>query len=788
MTILSRRINFPAGFRSNSLARLWRDDPLDRRIALARLSVGIERLLPALWPAIGFAGLYLAAALSGLFLYIPWEAQSLLLAGAVTAAALAQWQGLASFAWASAFEGARRLERDSGLIHRPISERDDVLPAGSDLVTAALWAAHRARMAKLGALRLAIPQADLAAKDRHGLRWYLVILLAVGIFMARNDFADRLTSAFVSQSAAGIDAWIDPPAYTGLPLAPLAAGDGTVAIPVGAVLNLRVHGAPHAPGFTAGANRARPFTGSDGDYASTAVIQHDGRLYIRVAGHVLADWRVKVIPDAVPQIAFVGVPKRTEQLALAFHYKASDDYGVTQVAVVVAPKNRPGARAIRVPLDGGGKAFEQTSFADLTANAYAGLAVNAWMEARDGAGNRTLSAPISFTLPARVFTDPLARALVEQRQNLAAVSDAKGRAAVSDMLAAFTIAPEKFFEGKRSAYMAIRSARWGILGARTQGDLNHVSDLLWDTAIALERGGLLNAAEELRRLQALLNQAMANGAPQDQIDQLLQRYDQAMKRYMEALAANPPPPGSEPQAGENSVTVGQDDIQKMMDMIKQLSEAGQREQAAQMLAMLQNMLENMRMTQGQGGKGQGQQGNKALNDSMNKLGETMGQQRGLLDKTFRQGQGQGDPKDGGAKGLAQQQQKLQQQLNDAQKGVDPKLTGKMNEAARAMQQSRDALQKGDMEGAKAAQQQALQAMSQAQQQLAEQARREEGRPSADRNDPLGRSAESGNQVKIPDASALARARAILEELRRRAGQMGRPQEERDYIDRLLKSF
>jgi hypothetical protein len=43
-------------------------------------------------------------------------------------------------------------------------------------------------------------------------------------------------------------------------------------------------------------------------------------------------------------------------------------------------------------------------------------------------------------------------------------------------------------------------------------------------------------------------------------------------------------------------------------------------------------------------------------------------------------------------------------------------------------------------------------------------------------------------VKIPGATDLARARAILEELRRRAAQMSRPQPERDYIDRLLKAF
>ena len=59
-------------------------------------------------------------------------------------------------------------------------------------------------------------------------------------------------------------------------------------------------------------------------------------------------------------------------------------------------------------------------------------------------------------------------------------------------------------------------------------------------------------------------------------------------------------------------------------------------------------------------------------------------------------------------------------------------------------------------------------------------------------DPLGR--ETGNRggsagnIKIPDASVLQHARDILLELRRRAGQQGRPKQELDYIDRLLKQF
>ena len=65
---------------------------------MARASVAYERLAPALWPAIGLSALYLTAALLGLFAYIPWVLQSLLLAATITAVTLALWRGFEVFA------------------------------------------------------------------------------------------------------------------------------------------------------------------------------------------------------------------------------------------------------------------------------------------------------------------------------------------------------------------------------------------------------------------------------------------------------------------------------------------------------------------------------------------------------------------------------------------------------------------------------------------------------------------------------------------------------------------
>ncbi|HEX4260743.1 MAG TPA: DUF4175 family protein [Acetobacteraceae bacterium] len=62
-------------------------------------------------------------------------------------------------------------------------------------------------------------------------------------------------------------------------------------------------------------------------------------------------------------------------------------------------------------------------------------------------------------------------------------------------------------------------------------------------------------------------------------------------------------------------------------------------------------------------------------------------------------------------------------------------------------------------------------------------------------DPLGRltgegnsGADEGNDVKIPTKSQQDRVREIEQELRRRDGQMSRPQQERDYIQRLLRTY
>src|SRR5262249_50379767 len=143
--------------------------------------------------------------------------------------------------------------RDSGLNHRPISEGSDALFAGAgDAWAEELWRAHlRQRLASAFRLRLSLPRSTLAQRDPRALRYLVLVLALAGVVVARQDFADRLMTAFSNAGAGGnatLDAWIDPPGYTGEPPVYLHASNPSLAVPAGSILNLRVHGADHAPG------------------------------------------------------------------------------------------------------------------------------------------------------------------------------------------------------------------------------------------------------------------------------------------------------------------------------------------------------------------------------------------------------------------------------------------------------------------------------------------------------------------------------------------------------------
>ena len=110
--------------------------------------------------------------------------------------------------------------------------------------------------------------------------------------------------------------------------------------------------------------------------------------------------------------------------------------------------------------------------------------------ARDEGGNEGKSEPFTFRLPERVFIKPLARALVEQRRNLAL--DANARPLVITALDALALAPEKFTPDA-GVYLGLRSIFWSLVRAKTDDDLRDVAARLWPMAVGIEDGDISDA-------------------------------------------------------------------------------------------------------------------------------------------------------------------------------------------------------------------------------------------------------------------------------------------------------
>ncbi|MBL6852928.1 MAG: DUF4175 domain-containing protein [Alphaproteobacteria bacterium] len=786
----------PSEFQTGSKA-----EHTERLILASRGALLWERVWPALWPASAIAGVFVAAALFDLFSPLPWAVHALILAGAITGIGLCLYFSFQNFRLPSWSEGARRLERSSGLKHRPISEAGDAMAVGSgDPIAEELWKLHvNALLASVGKLALAWPSPGLPKRDPRALRFVVLALVALGIAFAGWDSAQRVWAGFNDTSAATratVDAWIDPPPYTGM--APVYLTPGmSLAVPAGSTLNLRVHGAGHLPGLSVDSESTPQsgFSGAQGEYAATYRITSDADVRVRSGGRAIGGWSITAIPDKPPTIAFDGMPSRTEHQVLKISFKASDDYGVTQVRAIITPHGRKGKPIVLdLGIAGPAKTIAQSSYNDLTAHPYAGLEVDIVLQAVDGLGQVASTAPVTFRLPARVFTTPLARALIEQRQNLATGNSDQEHSRVVRMLDALTIAPNQFFINQSGVYTGIRAARWALAGATYPEHVQHVEDLLWQIAISLERGGVLSAAAELRRLQELIAQALAQGAPQEVIDALLQRYQDAMQRYIQALAENPPQNAMD-QPPPGTRTLSQKDLQDILKAIQQLNAAGDRDGAQKLMALLQTLLENLKLSSGSGGNADTPQ-NRAMGDAIRKLGELMGKQRGLLDKTFKGRQGEHvDPK-----ALQSEQNDIQKQLNDVQKGLgDQKIPAPsdLGRAGSSMGQSGQELGSNDLNGSSVDQKNALDALRSAandlSQRLAKQMGQDKPGDEGADEDPLGRETgrgvpNLGNGVKVPGPSEMKRAHDILMELRRRAAERGRPQQELDYIDRLLRQF
>jgi uncharacterized protein (TIGR02302 family) len=465
-----------------------------------------------------------------------------------------------------------------------------------------------------------------------------------------------------------------------------------------------------------------------------------------------------------------------------------------------------------------------TSYHDLSPHPWAGLPVEIRLVASDALGQIGESETVRTVLPERIFHHPVARAIIDQRKELA--TDPASAEAVAEILGDLNKRPA-LYRDDAVVYLAVRVAEQRLRREKGKDSIAAVQQLLWDTALRIEDGNMSMAERDLRRLQQQLQDALAKGAPDAEIERLMQELRGALDRYLQAMAQElQRHPGEATEPVDPSKMLTGRDLQRMLDRAGELARSGAREEAREMLSQLQNMLENLRAAR----PGQMQQrGASEAQQMMRGLQELMRNQQQLLDRSFRaqrqagqQGRGQPGERpdrraDAGQAGdmgdAAGQQEALRRRLGEMMRRLGDgmgDIPDPFGRAERAMHDATGALQGGQPGQAIGPQTEALDQLQQAARDFAQQLQQRLGNGWGDPNgdevgatersardrierDPLGRPTSNDgtydqSDVKIPDENILQKSRQILDELRRRAGQRSRPAIELDYIERLLKRF
>src|SRR5262249_41173965 len=151
-------------------------------------------------------------------------------------------------------------------------------------------------------------------------------------------------------------------------------------------------------------------------------------------------------------------------------FERKDSDGKTAEAKTARPLYGPPEMPLALPQARTRSGVGQTT-KDLTEHPWAGVDVAMTLIARDEAGNEDRSNVHECRLPQRIFVKPLARALIEQRRDLAL--DAGMKDHVLRALDALTIAPEKFTP-EAGIYLGLRSIYWQLTNAKSDDGMRDV--------------------------------------------------------------------------------------------------------------------------------------------------------------------------------------------------------------------------------------------------------------------------------------------------------------------------
>jgi uncharacterized protein (TIGR02302 family) len=820
--------------------------PLPRFLhAVARCSLYLDYAARVLWAPLGILALSAAiVAMDVLPRLNPWLHAGIITALAIAFAAALR-RGFTKNTRPTRPIILRRLERDSGIAHRPYDAIED-RAAGLDRASP-LWKAHQDWAAQaLQRIRPSWPRS-------RGLAACLSALLLIGaIAIGCDDFPDRLDAALspgvlgaTPASAIGFEAWITPPDYTGLPPIVLARGDksgDTIEVPLGSTIEAHVTGGSARPHIVIDGKRQKFAAIDQTSYQLSLALNGGSAISITQGWRTLGKWQVSLSEIVGPVVEWVKPPAAADHAQVKFEYTAADQYGLAsltattrladEVRATMLPAGsaleNPAAGEFTVPLSdvsGHPKSIKSSTLEDWTSNPWAGFPVTVTLTATGTSGKSATTKPQPLVLPERSFTNPVARAIIAERKKLT-LDPVQQRIPVATALAELA-GHHELYHDDVTVFLVLRTAAARLWKDDRFTQLRDIQSLLWQAAVRLEDGSSGEASKAIADAAKALREALKNGAPQSQIDRLTQALKQAMNQYLDQLQKDLQQRLARgekiPMLPDMGRMMDRKSLDDMVDRMNGLSQSGNRDAANEALNQIESMMRNLRMAQKM------QPGSKAMQawNAMKQLRDLAEKQQQLNDDTFRRSRGettQGDEMQSLNNGRssdptkrhqnqaenngAQQQQQLQNSLQGLQQQLGKlgaQVPGSLNESQQQMGDAAGKLGHNDFGGALPSQQQALNKLREGLQILTDQMNKngeggfalggdkggQEEKEGNAQDDPFGREggkAQNDQTVKIPDEDSQQKSRAILEELRKRSGERFRSHDERDYIDRLLKDY
>ena len=785
-----------------------------RRLVLARLTLMWEDLVVRSWRVASLVTFFLGLVLLGVVSSLPGTLHLVLLIVFGVAVPLVAWRDFTGLAWPAHEEVRRRFEAGNGVPHRPLTALDDRYAADrEDAASRELFEMHRMRQAgRVRFLRVGWPRSIVASRDRFALRYLALLVMTSGLIVgwsqAGANFSALLQPGHSMSGSAGSAGeatfWITPPAYTDV--APIwfeQEGEGQpVPVPVGSELVVQVRGGSATPVLLVD-DEAFDFTSAGAaNWQITRVLNGGTRFSIMQSGTMLDGRAMTFIADEPPEVALSAEPAETPRTGLRLDVAASDDYGLVSIT---GEMRRPGAAdndvlRISVPLaQPGVRTVSGPAFFNLMAHPWAGHEVELVLVATDEIGQEGASIRHVFALPERFFHHPVAREIAKQRKAFAVERDRADETA--SVLRRLSRQPETYLSEIDVHLALVTGALRLDYSADHESTDDDVIGLMWETALAIEEGPMAFAEQRVRDLQRQILEALGDGAADGEIERLLAELRNAMDDYMRALSNRlRSDPGELFDPTEALKAVGSRELTDLVDRISELVRTGSRQQARTLLSRLQEIMESISV--GNLGDLSGSSSAEAV-EMIQTIRQIISEQQQLLDESFRILRDIGE-EDADTTEQAESQADVRDVLEGFMQRVEelgydvPRHYGRAHRSMRRAVRQLTANRPGhavdhQMEAVDFLKEGAGDMMAQILDLLGESvAGDSQGFFSAPR-DPIGRSlgnsvGSATDDINIPDKGSLIRVRQILDELKRRAAEQHRPEEEQEYLRRLLRRF